>query len=216
MKRDFFYRLLQLLFPIFLILIVTVPAILESENAADINDSISSATSTAVIVNSGNLTGSGNIWEMDSAHIIVVTASHVIADSSDIMITFSDDKTRIASLVSNDEVNDIAFLQVNKVYGDKYTKVNRAKLLKPADSQVFIVDPHTKTASAGIIAETEIYIEDFDQEMILCLLSADAGMSGSGLFDEQGHYLGMLLGGTDNSLAACLPVSRIDVLEKSR
>ena len=209
MKRDYCYKLLQLLFPIILILIIVASATPEYENETDINASISSAIQTAVIVNSGNLTGSGNIWDIDDEHIIIVTASHVIADASDIMVTFFDEKTRIASLVSNNESDDVAFLRVNRVYGDKYTKVSKSKSLSQAGSQIFIIDPHTKTASAGVIAEAEIYIEDFDQNMILCLLSADAGMSGSGLFDDQGNYLGMLLGGTDDSLAACLPVSKI-------
>ena len=55
----------------------------------------------------------------------------------------------------------------------------------------------------GEILATLMYLEDFGMEMLYAKGEAIPGMSGGGVFDRSGNYLGMLTGATlQNELAA--------------
>ena len=47
-------------------------------------------------------------------------------------------------------------------------------------------------------------------DIIYCYCAVTPGMSGAGLFDESGHYLGILLGGSDEAEAVCLDAASIN------
>jgi hypothetical protein len=48
----------------------------------------------------------------------------------------------------------------------------------------------------GVISQKDAYIEDLGQNMMYCMCYAEAGMSGSGMFDGHGNLIGMVTGGT--------------------
>lgn len=64
-------------------------------------------------------------------------------------------------------------------------------------------------AYEGNILETWIYMEDFEQYMILARTYAFPGMSGGGIFDLQGYFIGILCGGNEENDIAVLPLSII-------
>lgn len=66
-----------------------------------------------------------------------------------------------------------------------------------------------KEAYEGIILEPWIYVEDFQCDMLLLKLDAEPGMSGGGVFTEQGYFLGILCGIDEDGEAAVLPAQMI-------
>ncbi|MBE5836265.1 MAG: trypsin-like peptidase domain-containing protein [Butyrivibrio sp.] len=60
---------------------------------------------------------------------------------------------------------------------------------------------------SGVLVNSDIYVTNLDRNMIYCYCYAQPGMSGGGIFDGYGHYLGMLTGGTsdDEAVAVRLP-----------
>ena len=62
----------------------------------------------------------------------------------------------------------------------------------------------------GSIVYPEAYIEQFQTTMVFALCKAEAGMSGGGLFDLKGRYLGIVTGG--NERGEMIAVRTADVL----
>ena len=52
-------------------------------------------------------------------------------------------------------------------------------------------------------------IEGIGEDLITAALRTDYGMSGCGLYDREGRYIGMLIGGTEDGRAAAVPADRI-------
>ncbi len=61
----------------------------------------------------------------------------------------------------------------------------------------------------GTMINPKVYSQDFGVDVILCSIGVAEGMSGGGLFDEKGEYLGLLLGGNDDSAGVFLPAGAI-------
>ncbi len=59
------------------------------------------------------------------------------------------------------------------------------------------------------VTEPWIYMEDFGQNMMLGKGSAHSGMSGGGVYDGQGHFIGLLCGGNEEGDLAILPLNII-------
>jgi len=57
---------------------------------------------------------------------------------------------------------------------------------------------------SGVVVSTDIYVTNLDSNMIYCYCYAQPGMSGGGIFDSKGHYIGMLTGGTSNDEAVAV------------
>lgn len=71
-----------------------------------------------------------------------------------------------------------------------------------------------------ILLNNWIYIEDFDQYMMLAALQEETdkgalpGMSGAGVFDEEGYFAGILCGVDDTGTLAVLPYSLIECADE--
>ena len=88
--------------------------------------------------------------------------------------------------------------------GKGYPVVTGAKAQIVPEMNIFLRNALEDQVYAGVVELPSVYSEDFGREMIVCYCSVDPGMSGTGLFDEAGNYLGMLLGTTDEGEAVCL------------
>lgn len=78
------------------------------------------------------------------------------------------------------------------------------------DDRISIYGQNTGIANSvysGVVVSTDIYVTNLDKNMIYCYCYAAPGMSGGGMFDSYGHYIGMLTGGTanDEAVAVRLP-----------
>ena len=193
-------------------------------SAVDIKD-------LTVVVSCGEHYGCGTIYDSDDSSFIIVTAMHVLEDyyggvSDEIVVTFDDQESCEATILKDSDTLDIVFLSVDKstVSDDHYSifdftsdknissessnNVKSDNTLLPGQT-IYFVDANTGDIYAGSIASPSVYAEDFGMEMIYCYCAVTPGMSGTGMFDEDGHYLGILLGGSDEAEAVCLDAASI-------
>ena len=193
-------------------------------SAVDIKD-------LTVVVSCGEHYGCGTIYDSDDSSFIIVTAMHVLEDyyggvSDEIVVTFDDQELCEATILKDSATLDIVFLSVDKgtVSDDHYSifdftsdknissessnNVKSDNTLLPGQT-IYFVDANTGDIYAGSIASPSVYAEDFGMEMIYCYCAVTPGMSGTGMFDEDGHYLGILLGGSDEAEAVCLDAGSI-------
>ena len=184
----------------------------EADSPVDISD-------LCVIVSCGEFYGCGTIYDCDESSFTIVTAEHVLQDYMDglcneITVTFDGQKTCSASLLKKVDDLDIVFLTINrKDISETYTSVSEMSSasdiqITPGDT-IYFVDANTDDVYAGSIASASVYSEDFGMDMIYCYCSVTPGMSGRGLFSEDGQYLGILLGGSDEAESVCLDASAI-------
>lgn len=168
-------------------------------DSSDFDSVFNHVLKSHVLVDSGTLSGCGNIWKIGKKNITVITASHVIEDKEDISVFFwTGDKVKAKVFTDNKKL-DYCLLTVtpDDTKSLDITAVTPAKSLPKTGDDIFMVIPYFHTASAGIVAGPEVYSEDFGQNLIHCYVDVNEGMSGGGLFDNSGNYLGILLGGSE-------------------
>ena len=156
--------------------------------------------------------------------------------STDIVVSFFDKNTSPAKVLKTDAPQDLAFLTVEmSALKDSYCSVlGLANSLKsPLQSsqssgsgalqnaevttttniqpsaKIFFADANTKKVHSGTVASASVYSEDLALDVIYCYCNVTPGMSGTGMFGEEGNYLGILLGGSTDSEAVCLSASKI-------
>ena len=188
-------------------------------------------TKLCVSVSCGDHYGCGTVYGSDENSFIIVTAMHVLEDyyggvSDEIVVIFDDQELCEATILKDSATLDIVFLSVDKgtVSDDHYSifdftsdknissessnNVKSDNTLLPGQT-IYFVDANTGDIYAGSIASPSVYAEDFGMEMIYCYCAVTPGMSGTGMFDEDGHYLGILLGGSEEAEAVCLDADSI-------
>lgn len=187
-----------------------------TDNESSLGTAIEAVAKTAAKVKSDIAEGSGNIRSISPTYIDVVTAFHIIGnEGAAVSISFYDGVTVEGKVLRSSESKDIALVRVSRKDIKKAAKdlgldgsmdYNSIRLhTEPIFSQddIFIQDGREGTVSVGFVGSADEYIPDFDMNMIYCLCEVDPGMSGGGLFDSNGNYLGILLGGSEDG-SVCL------------
>ena len=192
----------------------------------------------SVSVSCGEHYGCGTIYDDDESSFTIVTAMHVLQDyydgsSKDISVTFEGQEICNATVLKDDTAKDVVFLSVERDEVDgEYDSVlsssasacgfDESNIASGADGSswandilspgqtIYFVDANTGDIYAGSIASPSVYSEDLCMDIIYCYCAVTPGMSGTGLFDESGHYLGILLGGSDEAEAVCLDAASIN------
>ncbi|WP_022766115.1 S1 family peptidase [Butyrivibrio sp. XPD2006] len=178
-----------------------------------------------VSVSCGEYYGCGTVYDSDENSYTIVTAKHVLQDyydgaSEDIIVKFENNESGKASILNENIDLDIVFLGVgkNEISTDYYSVSDissSSSVSSKSDGTlysgqtIYLVDANTGDIYAGSIANPSVYSEDFAMDMIYCYCAVTPGMSGTGLFDEAGNYLGILLGGSDEAEAVCLTASLV-------
>ncbi|MCM1089836.1 MAG: serine protease [Butyrivibrio sp.] len=62
----------------------------------------------------------------------------------------------------------------------------------------------------GILEEFWIYVEDFEQYMMLARCEVYSGMSGGGLYDGEGHLIGIVCGNNEQGEVAAVPLHVVE------
>lgn len=193
----------------------------EEENMADMLQDASSGV--MVQIQNGDVIGSGVLWDVVGDKVVIATAAHVFTMGNGIIeVTFADGWT---TPVSGYEVTntDLAFLFVDlrdvpqeQLAQYQLANVNEESTanLRSGDGIILMASGTGVAADAyeGEVIEPWIYVEDFEEHMIVVRVDAEAGMSGGGLFDYEGHFLGILCGKSEDGEAAVIPVSVIRAL----
>lgn len=175
----------------------------EEVNIADLVQG--KAAGTMVQLRAGNMSGSGVILRLDKESMLVVTAGHVVQGADQAEVIFVDGSSAQCKDITSADSSDAAYLRLatsllpeNALAGCSYAAVDKASYdeLKTGDEIIVMgsVDGVAANAYEGEIVEPWIYIEDFGQYMMLGKTTAAPGMSGGGVFDRQGCFIGILCG----------------------
>lgn len=194
----------------------------DSENLADMLQR--ECGGMMVQLEAGRFLGSGVLYSADENTLFIVTASHVMADAGgSVKITFVDGWVAESDDFLLWEQTDLAVvrLALEKVPKERlkeYRLVNVDKdacdKLQEADSCIVMGSSSGVACEAyeGIVLEPWIYMEDYGHYMIWVKAYGKPGMSGGGLFDLQGHFLGILSGISEDEEWAVVP---LDLLPES-
>ncbi len=92
---------------------------------------------------------------------------------------------------------------------DEIITIGSANAVKKntGDEKILLYGENSRIANevySGVIVSTDIYVTKLDKNMIYCYCYARGGMSGGGVFDSYGHYIGMLTGGTQDNEAVAI------------
>ena len=179
-----------------------------------------SASETMVQLKADTLYGSGIIYKMNEEFVVIVTAAHVIENAENIQVLFVDGTTVMCSNGMTSSTADVGFLILETtslpkecLETCKYVSTDKERFdeLQAGDGIIVmgsIVDV-AANAYEGEILDPWIYVEDFQQYMMIGKTHALSGMSGGGIFDQKGYFIGILCGGNEENHIAILPLSII-------
>ena len=176
------------------------------------NEKTMFANDNVVFVQCGSIQGSGVIYQMDDDHVVVVTAAHVLSNGQSVSV-----QHKKADRIHWVDGLDLVFLVLDGValsvdvdpVGKKddkdvaETETDNRLCLKGYDAT------GTKREVNGIQTEKWIFVEDFGCHMMIGKANAVPGMSGGGVFDQDGDFQGIICGIDQDSNVAILPAAVI-------
>lgn len=135
--------------------------------------------------------GSGFVISSDG---YIVTNNHVVAEASDIMVTFHDETKLQAKLVGRDAKTDLALLKVKPAKKLEYVKLGDSDKLRVGDWVVAVGNPFGLGGSvtAGIVSARgrNINAGAYD-DFIQTDAAINRGNSGGPLFNMDGEVIGI-------------------------
>lgn len=193
-----------------------------NENMAGLFQNV--ARNVCVQIHMDKADGSGVIWKIEEGQVILVTAAHVLAQNSEVVhITFADGyQVHTSNYVMASEA-DIAFVYVAldsipPVNLQNYYCINENKSAydNRATEDIMIVMGSVQSpgdrAYEGKLVEPWIWVEDFKQYMMIAKIVAEPGMSGGGVFSEEGYFLGIMCGVNEDDEVAILPWALMEAI----
>ncbi len=174
---------------------------------------------SCVRVQAGDHYGSGCIYKMLEEEIVIVTNRHVLAYwGEESYVTFFDGRVLEGKVMGVSEDFDVGFISVS-TEELSYEELLSLRNIRLADRKAkqgekfFAVDVASQwnmpVKRDGEILSPSVFLEAFQAEMIYAQGRAYPGMSGCGIFDGFGTYLGMLTGGTLEGEIAAVPAKSI-------
>ena len=169
-----------------------------------------------VKIHTGDLYGSGVIYGEDEDTLLIITAGHVLdQNTGEILVTFPDGTETNAQVASIAQHSDLAFLRVDRSnlspdgeYPIAHTDRTRSDATEVYEDVWMYGD--TQKPVYAFVVEPWIYVEDFGQYMLLLQGLMEPGMSGGGVFTEDGTFLGILCGADEEGKVAAVPYSIIE------
>lgn len=174
-----------------------------------------------VQLQAGSLLGSGVICGVEEDKLLILTAAHVLEKAEGfVIVTFADGQSVSTGDLECFEAGDFAVVRVpgGDIPEDSLEKCLCANVDKEsfdaatAGTGCIVMGSRTGVAEEayeGIILDHWIYMEDYGQYMMWVKAEGKPGMSGGGLFDRKGHFLGILSGGNEDGELAVVPLSLI-------
>lgn len=191
--------------------------------------------SCIVKINVDGYYGSGIIWDMEEDYIIIASNKHLLEKWSEEGYLTLEGQLRIpAEIVKISDEYDLGFIkaEISTVGYEEAVLLNEVRKDAAAYHNLQAGDV---VFNAGILEKTETlenmvsiwyegtvaspwwYIEEFDSYMLYAFCYAKPGMSGGGMFDGYGNFVGMVSGGTGGDESIAIPVSvMIDEYEAIR
>lgn len=182
-----------------------------------------------VTVQGTNYAGCGVIYKVSEETCYILTAGHILTGmqvGEECKVTFHDGTESNGEVAYLSEVADLAFLWMqlsvqsvdvqgaeNGEFAGKEVAIDKSRFdaLKEGD-EIYVCAggvSHTEEVKGSVVYPW-IYLEDFSLNMLLAKLEASNGMSGCGVYDEKGYFVGILCGTSTEGEAAVLPLSIIE------
>lgn len=191
----------------------------ENENLADMLQQ--NGSGMMVQIGAGNQLGSGVIYDIEEGAMRILTAAHVLEEAEgSVSVCFSDGFRVVCDRFSCFEFADAGIIRLDasmipEENLSRYRKVcvdkERLDAVKPGDGCIVMGSRTGVAAEAyeGTVLDSWIYMEDYEQYMMWVRAEAKPGMSGGGLFDSEGYFLGILSGENEDGELAVVPLSLI-------
>ena len=147
--------------------------------------------------------GMGIIWAVTEDNVVIASNRHVLTGDVEAQVTFADGEQLTAEALGYSAQYDIAFFQIRTGQIPQELLWEIAEVKRPLEiawqertqSGTAIVQADSEEAAyQGTIHQIQ-YIPEFGTDMLVTSCYAKAGMSGGGVFDEEGWLLGMITGG---------------------
>ena len=189
--------------------------VVEEENAQQVFENV---LCSCVRIQVEGHHGSGSIYRMLEDEIIIVTNRHVLQYwNEDSYVTFFNGAVGEGQLLGMAEDADVGFISVpttDFTWQELMNYRNVRQNLEFVTSDDFLsidiaTDIWNPEMFQGEVISPLVYLEDFETEMLYGKGYAKPGMSGGGVFDEYGYYLGMMTGGTLQDEIAAVPAETI-------
>lgn len=173
-----------------------------------------------VMITVGGFRATGVIIGNDNDGITIATVYHLMEGYDQGIVTFYGGKTGFADACYSSSENDICLLKIKRedmtpefIDSLKYAKtdVNKYESLEKGD-KIYLVGSQVGVAAnavTGTFQAKDYYVPEFDQYLMYLYADVNEGMSGSGLYTEDGYLVGLLAGGSDASEAVCIPITDV-------
>lgn len=146
--------------------------------------------------------GSGVIFKKQDGKAYIITNAHVIAGAEDLEVVTSDGESKKAKITGQDQMNDIAVLEISDKGIDTVINLGDSKKLRLGETVIAIGNPLGLggTLTSGIVSYTSRVIPvslnqdgvyDWEQEVIQTDAAINEGNSGGALVDLNGELIGI-------------------------
>ncbi|MDO4544165.1 MAG: trypsin-like peptidase domain-containing protein [Clostridia bacterium] len=137
--------------------------------------------------------GSGVILTADG---YIATCAHVVDGATSITVTLSNDVSYDAVLVGSDSRNDLSIIKIEASDLQPAT-IGDSDMLTVGEDVIAIGNPLGElrgTATSGIISAVRrtVTVEGVEMELVQTDAAISPGNSGGGLFDSNGHLIGIV------------------------
>lgn len=162
-------------------------------------------------------TGSGVIWAAREDGLVIATAAHVAEENTPLTVQFGQGDPLETRLLHISDRVDAAFVEVSlrvleeqgifwQVARQDRESCDRLESEEPLWIMGSVEEPADRTYD-GSVTQPWIYLEDFENYMLLGHAYAIPGVSGGGVFTRDGILVGILCGGDECGQIAVLPWS---------
>lgn len=182
--------------------------------------SLESVQGSCVRVQANGHHGSGIIFKMTEDEMIIATNRHVLQYwDEDSYVTFFNGAVGNGRAVALSEKADVGFISIYTAFLTEEERkdlraVDTVDEPPGAGTKIYMIDMASDVWNPvvyeGKVLEPQRYLEDFGMEMLYGEAASKPGMSGTGVFDVNGQFLGMLTGGTDANEIAAVPTMVLD------
>ncbi|WP_346854232.1 trypsin-like peptidase domain-containing protein [uncultured Draconibacterium sp.] len=195
---------------IVLLLLLMTATMLQAQSFADLIAEVNQSVVTIKVLEKRNL-GIGNPTGFTSAEgmgsgvlvgerkLYILTAAHVVANASEIEVTFANGTTIGATNRRIDQTSDVALLQLNNpASAIPAAKIGNSEKVRIGDDIFIIGNPLglEHSVSRGIISGKHIEKNEYNQSRVQEFFQTDAsinkGNSGGPMFNMQGEVIGIV------------------------
>ncbi|WP_141735897.1 trypsin-like peptidase domain-containing protein [Oligoflexus tunisiensis] len=135
--------------------------------------------------------GSGTIWWSDDGAAVVIVSKHQIRDA-----VYIRDETNdlVAHNYRLSKVGDIGIVAFGPIEGKEFEEIEFATSYRPVE---YVIWEYSRDDLAGLRFSPLPWQQQSRRNFLLAYLSSRAGMSGGGVWNSLGEFVGPLSGGND-------------------